>query len=169
MRKIYFVTISSIILLVSCRYSTELVSDLVINKYKYYYKGTNKLFSGVALTKFENGLISSSTEIKDGIPNGKWFDYGYNGEVIHEGKFVPVKLQEPLIMEKNIERVNISFYKEGDFSFIDVYIVGQKIFTEGLSDTTKFKINLGELLRKKELLKEAESSYELKIVKGELE
>lgn len=169
MRKVFIVAISLIMLLDSCKPLTKPMSDLSIIDYKYYKKKPQKLFTGFAVEKFKNGLISSSTEIKEGIPNGSWYDYGYKGEVIHEGKFLPVQLQEPLITEKNIERLNISFWKEGDYSFIDVYIVSQKIFKEGLSDTAKFKKDIEQLLRQKNMLSKTDSINQLKIVKGELE
>ena len=168
MRKVLFVAISLILLLDSCKPPTEPVSELAIINYKYYKKQPRKLFTGIATTKFENGLISSSTEVKEGVPNGKWFDYGYKGEVIHEGKYFPLQLQEPLITEENIERVNISFWKEGVYSFIDVYLVGQKISIEGY-DTVKLKKNIEQSLRQKNIIGKTDSINELKIVKGELE
>ena len=58
--------------------------------------------------------------------------------MVHEGRFLPVQLQELLIRKRNIERLNISFWKEANYSFIDVYIVGQKKLGEGLGDTARF-------------------------------
>lgn len=169
MPKIFIIAISLIILLNSCKPSTILESDLIIVDYKYYKKEPQKLFTGIAITKFKNGVISGSAEFKEGIPNGNWFDYGYDGEVIHEGKFLPLQFQEPLITGKNIKRLNISFWKEDDYSFIDVFIVGQKIFTGGLSDTIKFKKETEQLLKQKNLISKTDSLNNLYIVKGELE
>jgi hypothetical protein len=168
MRKVFIVVSSLIMLLGSCKPSTKLVSELTTIDYKYYKKQPQKLFTGIAITKFENGLISSSTEVKEGVPNGNWFDYGYKGEVIHEGKFLPLQLEEFSITEKNIERLNISFWKEDAYSFIDAYIVGQKISDKGF-DTVKLKKNIEQLLRQKNIIAKTDSINELKIVKGELE
>lgn len=169
MPKKVIVAISLIMLLGSCKPSTVLESELIIIDCKYYKKESKKSFTGIAITKFKNGVISGSAEIKEGVPNGNWFDYGYNGEVVHEGKFLPLQLQEPLMKKRNIERLNISFWKEADYSFIDVYMVGKRNLIEGLGDTARFIQDIERLLKQKNLIGKTDSINELKIVKGELE
>jgi hypothetical protein len=167
MRKIFIVAISLIVVLWSCKPPTEPVSELTIIGYKYYKKQPKKLFTGIAITKFENGSISSSTEVKEGIPNGKWFDYGHKGEAIHEGEFFPLLLDDSSIGIRNFERLNISIWKEGAYSFIDAFMVGQKISNQEI-DTVKLKQRIELLLRQKNIIGKADTINELKIVNGEL-
>ena len=169
MRKVFLFHISLIMFCGSCKPATESVSvaELAIINYKYYNKQSHKLFTGIAVTKFPSGSISSLTEIKDGIPNGNWFDYGYKGELIHEGKYVPLQLDE-IKTEENIERLNISSWKEAAFLFIDIFIVEKKTSNKRF-DTTKLKKRIEYVLQQKNIISNADSINEVKIVKGDLE
>ncbi|PUZ19213.1 hypothetical protein GA0116948_1315 [Chitinophaga costaii] len=165
MSKLLCIFSLTILILSSCTLSQQLVSNLELKNNKYYGTESGQLFSGKAITKFDNGIISSSTELKNGIPNGKWFAYGYKNEVIQEGKYIPI-FSAQLGNEKKIERLNVCFGKEGNYLFIDVYAIADKNL---ISDTINLKRTIEQFLQKENIISNKDSINELKVVIGELE
>ena len=166
MKRVSIASFLIILLFNSCTPPKELVSALILKNSKYCKKQSAQTYTGIVITKFDNGIISTSTELKNGIPDGKWFVYGYKSEIIQEGKYIPVLMNEPLFTEKSIKRLNISFGKEGSYSFTDVYVITENIL---LNDTANLRKNIQQLLQRKNILTNKDSVNELKIVKGELE
>ena len=166
MKRVFIASFLIILLFSSCTSSKELVSDLVLKNDRYYKKKSEQPFTGIAITKFDNGVMSSSTELKNGVPNGKWFAYGYKSEIVQEGKYIPVVTNEPLFVEKNIKRLNVSFGKEGSYSFTDVYVIVENTL---VSDIANLKKDIQQLLQRRNILVNKDSLNEIKIVKGELE
>ncbi|MGF6928963.1 hypothetical protein QFZ48_004463 [Chitinophaga sp. W2I13] len=70
----------------------------------------NKPFSGIAVIKFDNGKVSNSIHFKNGIPDGKWTAYGYQGEIVQEGKYTPIPIDNSNELFENIKRISVLFF-----------------------------------------------------------
>jgi hypothetical protein len=121
MKKIYFILLLSV--LSACGCSRVLVDDLVVKENKFY-KVSVIPYSGYAYTWFEDGGISNEIHFKDGVPSGDFTVYGQDGEIVQTGTYKPVNLDlEAMGDLKNIKRLNICETYEGEFNFLDIFLV----------------------------------------------
>jgi len=112
------------LLLIGCFNHKVQISDLRILHNKYYYKEEKIPFSGIVISKFESGQVLNEINVQNGIPIGNWVAYGYDGEVVQNGTFRPFYLRKNRINSiTGIERINLCPTKEGNVSFIDLYII----------------------------------------------
>lgn len=85
---------------------------------------TNVPYTGVAVSKFITGQVSGKTSFLNGVPNGTWFAYGYNNEIIQSGTYQPHLLKSGEIGSiEHAIRMNVCTVREGNQTFIDLYIV----------------------------------------------
>lgn len=116
----------SCLLLLGCSEPVILKDDLEFKEFKYFSKRNDKPFSGTAVIKFDNGKVSNSIRFKNGIPDGKWEAYGYQGEITQEGRYTPVPIDDPDKLFENIKRISVCFFKEGEFTTNDILIILKK-------------------------------------------
>jgi hypothetical protein len=122
-----------ILFIAGCSSSIKLKSELKKENNRYYYD--NKPFTGVAISEFKNRQISDEVNFKNGLPEGKWKTYGYDGEVIQEGTYQAYYLRNAEIGKlRGIKRVNICTYKEGDINLIDVHIINNELKRETIKE-----------------------------------
>lgn len=155
------------IVLSSCHPSKVQLSDLIYTDFKYYKKGSDHLFTGTAIAIFENGNISNTIELKDGIPNGKWVAYGYKGEIIQEGYYTPITISEgDLFIKKTVQRINVCFGREGSYSSTIIYVISDT--SRLYVDTINLRNRISQLLTKERSLSVEETGYQFKIIANEL-
>lgn len=116
----------SCLLFLGCSNPVILKDDLEFKEFKYFNKRNDKPFSGTALIKFDNGKVSNSIRFKNGIPDGKWEAYGYQGEIVQEGRYTPVSIDDSDKLFENIKRISVYFFKEGEFKTNDILIILKK-------------------------------------------
>src|SRR5687767_10252272 len=81
------VQVCIVMIFISC--NREVNEDMVTYKdQRTYLKSTGKLFTGRVTRRFDNGRIASLLTYKDGVPNGKWYTNGFDGEEIQEGEYL---------------------------------------------------------------------------------
>jgi hypothetical protein len=112
-------------LIAGCSANDVLVNKMILRNGRYFISNdTHVPYTGTALSKFDTGKLSEKTSFINGVPNGKWLAYGYNGEVIQSGTYKP-RLLKSLDIEtiKQIIRINICTTIEGNQNFIVLYLV----------------------------------------------
>ena len=114
------------LLFLGCSDLVILKDDLEFKEFKYFNKGNDKPFSGTAVIKFDNGKVSNSIRFKNGIPDGKWEAYGYQGEIVQEGRYTPVPIDDSDKLFENIKRISVYFFKEGEFKTNDILVILKK-------------------------------------------
>ncbi|MES2703500.1 MAG: hypothetical protein V4649_12725 [Bacteroidota bacterium] len=122
------------------------------------YLVNERPYTGVVFNKFEDGNISGTITIKNGIPNGGWKALGFDREIVQEGNYQPVEIYK--FSHPNIRRLNLVFGKEGPYNSWDLFIV--------VKDSDK--INFDTPFIKSQIQKNYHvDSITLNIVLGELE
>jgi hypothetical protein len=115
--KVFYVCI--FLFFLNCKSNNIFLTDLEYKNSHYYNK--NILYSGSVFNRFEeNGRVSFIAKINEGIPSGNWRSLGYDGEIIQNGRFLPVKVDSVFVKIKEggfkIERINYNEFHEGDYT-----------------------------------------------------
>jgi hypothetical protein len=165
MSRLFFSIVFQVLILSGCNRPKTLISDLEYREFRYYKKGSSQQYTGTAITNFDDGNLSNSIEIKNGIPNGKWASYGYMGEVIQEGSYSPVNMSDDsFLVAKSVHRLNICFGKEGSYSSTDIDVI---VDVAGFTDTSSIKRYIVGFVKQKNILT-LQSDTEIKFMGGEL-
>jgi len=112
------------------------------------------------LQKFDDGSTASRIAIVDGIPQGNWISYGYQGEEIQTSYCRQLSLRLPFY----VHRVTYCLIKEGSFSQGVVFIIVRE------DDSSRSDKEFENLVRA--LIKNSEGykgEIDIKYVRGELE
>jgi hypothetical protein len=143
------------------------IDKLQLKGNNYFYMQTNQPYTGLVISKFENGNIANIIKMKDGIPNGKWVAYGYKGEIIQEGCYQPIDISNEFFLggRGNFVRLNVCTAKEGAFEFTDVFFV-TKNFNHDYSEN---KNKLLAFLKSQSIYIKGDTINEVKYVMGELD
>ncbi|PWG77915.1 toxin-antitoxin system YwqK family antitoxin [Pararcticibacter amylolyticus] len=164
-----FTLIIFLFFLSSCSRSQILLEELVLKENIYFQKGTSMPYDGEAISKFDNGRISNKISIKNGIPEGPWTAYGFDGEVVQCGKYVPFKNKELTVNGvKSIRRLNVCEVKEGQNSYTDIFVVVADQLKVP-NNPKELKNTLIKLLKMKGYNFENKQVNQVKLVAGELE
>ncbi|SEK53125.1 hypothetical protein SAMN05421740_1022 [Parapedobacter koreensis] len=84
----------------------------------FYYKG--KPYSGEVFDLFNNSnTISYTAKVIKGIPSGRWIAYGYNGEVVSEGRFITLDTEGG----NDFSRITLERSKENEIEINKVFVV----------------------------------------------
>lgn len=117
-----------ILMAASCQQKVVDQDEIEISQYKFYLKSTGKPFSGIVNYRSPHFYDSNKVQTKytyvNGVPRGKWFAYGFAGEVTHHGEFIDLsQLNSPVPYRVKCERVDVNRWFEGDVEFIDVNFI----------------------------------------------
>ena len=117
------------LLLIGCHNNRVNLDTLKLFKHKYYADGNHTTpFSGTAVSMFETGHISVNVNFNNGIPDGKWEAFGYDGEVVQNGTHQPISFKNidigPTI---GVNRINICTTNEGKYTFVDIFLITDSI------------------------------------------
>lgn len=168
MKKILFFCLWLTIL--SCSQMSRRTSydNLVFKHYLFFEKDAHAPFTGITESKFENGNISNVIRFKNGVPDGEWAAYGYQGEIVQSGKYTPVYPDTSTYDSVGkIERINICFFQEGDYKYNDILVVVKGDVMDGEKDNLKQKVMKQLILYQPDLQIGVNDS--LTFVKDELE
>lgn len=106
----------------ACSPKEVLLNDLDWSHSEYYYKGAP--FTGIGVSKFENGNVSNEIRFQNGVPNGEWKAYGYGGEIVQEGTYHPILFKDSAgLSGGDINRLNVCTTIEGAKEFYDGFII----------------------------------------------
>lgn len=169
MDKIFLIFFS--IVITGCLKNKVKLKDLKINNGIYHISRSNEPYSGHAYSYFKEGGMSNDIYIKEGIPSGKWMAYGYDGEIVQSGEFNPLLVDQITILDVTaIDRINVCFTKEGDYKFIDVFIISntlQKVVDK--AGDKEFRSALLEVLRSNNVKIDTKKINEIVAGNGELQ
>jgi hypothetical protein len=114
-------------LISSCTPTEVTLDKLELRESKYFLIDSEKPFNGKLITEFEKGKVASEIPVKEGIPKGKWLAYGYHHEIVQEGKFNPIDVNnEKEFINRGVKRINICDTKEGNIEFTKIYVIYDK-------------------------------------------
>ena len=118
--KIFYVSLL-VFSLYSCKEITS--KDITTKDGLYVYKEDETLVNGSINDYFDNGRLSCTLHLENGIPSS-YISYGYQREIIATSKFTIILKTNDEIWQKNkIARLSISNDKEGDYETTDLCIV----------------------------------------------
>lgn len=152
----------------SCKSSEVLQNDLCLEDDKYIRCNTEKAFSGTVITTFDNKQIATKTQFKDGIPDGSWTAYGYQGEIVQTGTYKPIKIENNFFVGCNISRVNLCTTNENGNIFFDAFIIkapGSNCSSSGMND---YKKQIAVFLKNKKIMSNNDTLNKVRITTGEL-
>lgn len=153
-------------MLLACSPTKVSIDELSLKESRYFYLHSKQPYTGEAISKFDNGKISSMIKFKNGVPDGKWFAYGYKGEIIQEGYYHSIDISnEDKFKGEAFLRLNICTTKEGPVEFTDIILVSKK--RENI--TVENKNKLRDFLKSKSINIKGDSINEIRYTKGELE
>jgi hypothetical protein len=119
--KIIFI---ALVVLLGCSPAKVSISKLTLKNSLYYYLQTKQPYTGEVLIKFDNGKTASVINIKNGVPDGRWVAYGYQGEIVQEGVYQPVDISTEFFFKgSDFIRLNVCTTKEGSVEFTDIFLV----------------------------------------------
>ncbi|WP_129716184.1 hypothetical protein [Pedobacter sp. SYP-B3415] len=150
MKKVYLIFF--LLLGEACGNPEASFKELVV-KDNLFYKDSLTVYSGYVFSEFDNGDISSKIPIKNGIPDGKWVAYGYDGEIVQSGTFKPIITGLVTLADlKQVSRINICDTNELKEHFIDIFIVC-KALKKNVDKTNdkRFRDSLILLLKKRKI------------------
>jgi hypothetical protein len=162
--KFYFV-FAAVLIFGGCTPTKVSIDKLQVRENRYYLKN-EKPYTGEVVSNFDNGSIAGIIQMKDGVPNGRWVAYGYNGEIVQEGNFQPLSISnESLFSNINVVRLNVCNTKEGKIEFTDVYVVSKSITDFNIE---QYKHQLLSFLKYKSVIIKGDSINEIRYVVAEL-
>lgn len=122
--RVFIFFCSILILVFGCTSSDVNINRLQIRQNKLYEVGSSNPFTGKVILNHDDGSLSNTFELKNGIPDGKWVAFGYENEIVQEGSYNPIDLSsEPSFFADSVKRLNICFTREGDVEFTDIFLV----------------------------------------------
>jgi hypothetical protein len=164
--KFLFAFYFAMLLLYGCSDLKVDVERLQLIDGKYYLANSSKPYSGEVIFTFDNGDISNLVEMKGGVPNGKWFAYGYKKEVIQEGVYKPLDLSnDELFFQDRIRRINICITKEGGSEFTDILLITDMPYDKLPAEKMR---RIASLIKKSTEFVFDDTINQVKFVKGEL-
>lgn len=129
-----------VLFLASCR--TELSSvDIEMNQGFYVLKESGEKLNGKYLLKdtvegisCKGSFHETEEEYKEGIPINNWLNK-FNGDLIHKGQYLKEpKIQDMISDLTKSQRVDLNYWQEGDYFYLTVNLVNNKIeITEDLN------------------------------------
>lgn len=123
-----------------CKNSVPIENLVFVNNKLYTSEGMTS-FTGRGYSKFPSGTISNKITFINGVPDGEWVSYGYEGEVIQKGFYSPRFLKHDSVgFVKGVLRINICKIQEGSSATSCLFIITNK---------TPSKLSKGELRFKK--------------------
>ena len=165
--KKFCLSIAAIFFILGCAEQEISIDKIQLRQGKYYPIGTKNPYSGKVITTFNNGMVSGSYELKEGVPNGEWVTYGYQSETIQEGTHTPIDVKgEMEFLNDSIIRLSICNFEEGSSIITNIYIVsnaGERTVSKNE------KLNVISFLKKHPSLIKADTINEITIITGELE
>jgi hypothetical protein len=115
----------SLLLLPGC---TQPMDELVYAD-SVFKTASARPFTGIGRFYFASGTVSDQIHFQDGIPNGTWVSYGYQGEVIYQGEFTPLPLPPRSPIRRaacalpDLKRVTLRKSMDGVHTSYDVLLV----------------------------------------------
>ena len=118
--KIHYILLL-VLFLFSCNSIT--LKDITTQEGVYIYKNNKKPVNGKVTDYFENGKLSCEANFKNGII-GDFISYGFQREIIGTSKYSTfISKNDRIKQENNIIRLAISNSTEGNYEFVNLFVV----------------------------------------------
>lgn len=127
--------------------------DLILVNGIAYSKKSNNTISGKLVQYFDDGKPSSEVEYRNGIPNGQWSSFGYEGELIQEGiYFVNMNVSDYCNTKTEIFHYELSTLTEGEYSFLNISI-WVKLDKPDTISISKYLLEISQILNEESFIK----------------
>ena len=148
-----------------CTQKTDL-DKLELKDNYYYAQGKSSKFTGQAISKLSNGKPSNVLNFRNGVPDGRWKAYGYDGVVVQEGENHVVKSVDRSALDPAIIRLNVQLMIELDYREKDVLAI---VKDPSAVNKNTIKQNVMAYLKSHPDLLGSDTLHSIQVLAGELE
>jgi hypothetical protein len=157
---IKFICVLILVSVISGCKSPSFIDELELKGDKYYAENSKTPYSGNAIARFDDGKLSAKIKFENGVPNGNWYVYGFNNEIIQQGEYKPFSFNS-----EGISRLNLYKFREGDYQYSKVLLITTQ---QHILDTGKIEKALLQFFLEKSIKFPGDTLPEIQVVPGEL-
>ncbi len=135
--------------LVSCNQKVG-CDALELKDGQYVLKNSSEPFSGSVECFFEDGALNYESNYENGAQTGFWIEYDRAGSEVASGEFLSAAdmngFDKELAEATGAEHATISHWKEGDFNFLTITLIAEKLDTTDLRNlawSAQYSVDIG--------------------------